>query len=128
MSMTNPYNLHCPHCNCKIMRANIGQLITTTSSSLDHPLLLLELPLSTLSDTKTYNEWCFVNDMYDFENIAFTNTTMNTNTTTMNTNTTTTNPTTIRYLTCADCEKQVIGIAWMNEKKFYVATELLLKK
>ncbi|EFC49386.1 predicted protein [Naegleria gruberi] len=99
----NPTVINCPHCNSKILRENMGLLVEDTT---------FELPVKDITDTKSYNRWYQLKDMFDFENIGFTKNKSGT-------------AQEIKYLTCADCEREAIGIAFMNEKKFYLAIDLV---
>ena len=97
----NQHVLHCPHCNCKILKPSMGVLNTETHA----------LPIKSLDDTHSKSEWYLVGDMFDFENIGFTKDHTGNNN--------------IKYLTCADCEMEAIGVAYMDQKKFYLAVEMV---
>jgi len=67
---------------------------------------------ATSEDGKTEKSFCLINDMFDFENVAFSRNV---------------DPT-FKYLTCADCEIPIIGIQYLTgaeEKKIYICKERL---
>ncbi|KAL9655400.1 hypothetical protein ABK040_011241 [Willaertia magna] len=103
----NKHHIHCNHCNLKLIKANIGTILQNETHS---------LPITSNQQQQLnneYSEWIYLTDIFQFENIAFSNTIKNTD---------------IKYLICAECEHDILGIAFMNNKKYLIAKHLITLK
>jgi len=113
-SKKNTKLIRCRVCQCKIMRPNNARLVSretylhtdrkkTLPPHPDHP----EQTQPSYEHEKEKVVWFWhLTDMYSFENMGFSKT--------VDTNT--------KYLTCADCEREIIGFQILSEgNNFYLA-------
>jgi len=109
----NKCNVLCTRCNCIVLRACVAKFVvkdmilpamvhtrssnTSTSNTEQDPAVMFP--------QEPFQDFWFVEDMLEFENVGFSNPVEN-----------------IKYLVCADCEQGPIGFHELNTKKaFYVA-------
>ncbi|EGG14171.1 Mss4-like family protein [Cavenderia fasciculata] len=91
--------IHCRRCDCTVLIQNNATLI---------PLLNQKG-----SDTAEELKWMwFLPDMFQFENIAFSKDVKNK----------------IKYLTCAECEYEIIGVHDLTTKENYIAHDRIVYK
>eukprot|EP01087_Luapelamoeba_hula_P024437 TRINITY_DN92_c3_g1_i1.p1 TRINITY_DN92_c3_g1~~TRINITY_DN92_c3_g1_i1.p1 ORF type:complete len:134 (-),score=16.74 TRINITY_DN92_c3_g1_i1:229-630(-) len=91
---TNAKEIRCVACESSILRPGKGQLV-------QHPMALMQSKGAEAPAEQV--EWFWrVADMFDFENIGFTKVVDG--------------ATNVRYLTCADCERGVLGIQEQTEE------------
>ncbi|XP_054164695.1 guanine nucleotide exchange factor MSS4 homolog [Oppia nitens] len=95
----NSKNLSCLHCNCLLLRPNIGLYVKIEK----------ELPsvMSRSEDTnqsELLSDFWLVSDMFQFENMAFSK-----------------NVKDVKYLACAECDIGPIGWHNLSDQKCYIA-------
>ncbi|KAF2077929.1 hypothetical protein CYY_000730 [Polysphondylium violaceum] len=96
-------NVHCRLCDCKIIAPDNAVLV-------DKKITLVQKKSSNAADELKWM-W-FLADMFHFENVAFTKDVNATH----------------KYLTCADCEAEIIGIHYIDSKENYVAHDRVVYK
>ncbi|KAH3745695.1 guanine nucleotide exchange factor [Pelomyxa schiedti] len=97
----NAVGITCPVCTCKILQPNMGTFVTEE----------FYLPFNKKSaGGQNVNRFWQVKDMFDFLNIGFTNQL-------------TSSGTVQRYLTCADCERELIGISFSDPNKILLSCD-----
>mmetsp|Transcript_3897 Transcript_3897/g.8173 ORF Transcript_3897/g.8173 Transcript_3897/m.8173 type:complete len:99 (+) Transcript_3897:146-442(+) len=90
-SETNLTNIRCSHCNCLILRPNLGH----------KRFVEVVLP----GDAQ-FNEFWMIEDIYSFDNIAVTHQFEDK-----------------KLLTCAECEKGILGYIQLPANVSYLAVE-----
>jgi len=101
----NPKLISCRVCGCKVLLPNKAELI-------ERPLFLHFDKQSSGQTGETVTRFWDVRDMYTFENIAFSKTVAEKN---------------FKYLTCADCEREVIGIHYLDDPSHFLLAESRVK-
>ncbi|KYQ93676.1 Mss4-like family protein [Tieghemostelium lacteum] len=102
-SKTLSKTIHCRRCNCTVIAPKNSELVEKD----------ITLPLSKNSDTaEELRYFWYLKDMMQFENVAFT----------LNVNQT------HKYLTCADCESEIIGMHSIQTKENYIAHDRVVYK
>jgi len=81
----NTHNIYCRRCGSTILLKGVGKLVESPRS----------LPLNKTSQEEHLRWFWFVKDMWSFENLGFSMPTDNN---------------TAKYLTCADCESEILGV------------------
>ncbi|EGC37362.1 hypothetical protein DICPUDRAFT_150060 [Dictyostelium purpureum] len=95
--------IHCRLCDCKILTPKNAKLV-------EKQITLINKKQSNTAEDLKYM-W-FLPDMFQFENIAFTKDVNSTH----------------KYLSCAECEQEVIGIHYIGSKENYVAHDRIIYK
>eukprot|EP00762_Andalucia_godoyi_P003486 ANDGO_04275.mRNA.1 Guanine nucleotide exchange factor MSS4 homolog len=104
--------LRCPHCNCKVLRPGFAKLELLREVS---PVLYLSTTGVRLEEgapvPEDFGIHCWVlTDIFDFENIGFLKDASDGN----------------KYIICADCERQVIGLHKVqNPSKIWLVSKLV---
>ncbi len=98
----NAKQLVCKRCNCKILPPNMGTFVTQEPFELH----IMHKKGEEESDTQMIKEFFKVNDMFDFDNVGFSNTVRN-----------------IKYLACADCDVGPIGYHTIDDRASFVALD-----
>eukprot|EP01113_Clastostelium_recurvatum_P035073 TRINITY_DN483_c0_g1_i3.p1 TRINITY_DN483_c0_g1~~TRINITY_DN483_c0_g1_i3.p1 ORF type:complete len:143 (+),score=19.45 TRINITY_DN483_c0_g1_i3:107-535(+) len=113
----NAKRIKCRLCNCLILREHIG-VLQDREIFLHHsrqPRVVEEpAPAATAPAGETVRNFWVVDDMFRFENIGFTKPIDDP---------ASPHTTTYKYLTCADCEKEVLGIQIGGEAHLYLSCE-----
>eukprot|EP00123_Amoebidium_parasiticum_P022967 comp9878_c0_seq1/m.4817 comp9878_c0_seq1/g.4817 ORF comp9878_c0_seq1/g.4817 comp9878_c0_seq1/m.4817 type:complete len:119 (-) comp9878_c0_seq1:61-417(-) len=102
----NAASVHCCRCNCKVLSKDSATLV---HREYELPHMTLKARGEGESDRETHIKFWLLTNMYDFDNVGFSNTLEGS---------------TLKYLTCADCEIGPIG--WhdtADAQAFYLCAE-----
>jgi len=98
-SHKNTKSAYCKVCHCKILDVQSATLVHKET------FLLYDKKSQTQPDAgETLTHFWELSDMFQFANIAFSMTVDNK-----------------KYLTCADCEKEIVGIHYVGDPKCYLS-------
>ncbi|XP_050673033.1 guanine nucleotide exchange factor MSS4 homolog isoform X1 [Leptidea sinapis] len=98
---TNKLEVKCKFCGSKMLDKNSGKYITQQK---DLPLMLQDKSNSGEIQTEAIYEFYYVESMFTFYKMGFTNTVDN-----------------FKYLSCADCDAGPVGYYDMNTKHSFLA-------
>eukprot|EP01132_Coremiostelium_polycephalum_P005087 gene5087-6331_t len=96
-------NVHCRRCDCIIIASKNAKLVEKD--------IVLSKKKSTNEAEELHWMW-FLEDMFQFENVAFTKNIQ----------------TSHKYLTCAECESEIIGIHYIDTKHNFITHDRVVYK
>ncbi|KAK3576367.1 hypothetical protein CHS0354_018915 [Potamilus streckersoni] len=105
----NIHNIYCERCSSLILLPQKAMLHTDTEFFLPYMKKKSEVPSP--GDGETISEFWLIDDMFQFENVGFSNTVDG-----------------VKYLICADCEIGPIGWHKLDKKAFYIALSRVKNK
>ncbi|KAL3860122.1 hypothetical protein ACJMK2_010287 [Sinanodonta woodiana] len=106
----NTHNITCERCSSLILLPQKAMLHIDTEFFL--PYMKKKSEVSSPGDGETISEFWLIDDMFQFENVGFSNTVDG-----------------VKYLICADCEIGPIGWHRLDNKKaFYIALSRVKNK
>lgn len=87
----NAKKVYCSRCDSVILLSGVGEFVT--DRAYDVPLMYQKRKEEPTVETEKLSSWWLVRDMFEFENVGFTNSHMG-----------------MKFLACADCEIGPIGL------------------
>lgn len=94
----NAKKVHCSRCDSVILLSGVGTFVT--DRVYDVPLMYQKRTEEPTVETEKLSSWWLVRNMFDFENVGFTNSHMG-----------------MKFLACADCEIGPVGLVDPTDSK-----------